>query len=482
MWNIFLHACLRKNNKELNIALVPFVNSCLKSLCIISVFTLSSINTSDAQGISSDELLLDPLDLPTYERQINLVWKPIRDKIATLDNPKYTGQPQAALVNIYIENNSWQLAWEYAKNIRVPVWRAHSLLLIAENQRKKGINTLSNRMLNSALILLRPVHEEDTAPQIFAQAAKAIYDMGDIDALQQFFELVMGKENLLAMAREIYPLLQGEQRDIVLAALARLTLRFEKQDDEESFRLFINMATLGNDLQIDTVQRTSLANAYLVAVERGRRDKLRDVLLEELARNLIFSGQNRLALQVTSQIDDRIIQSKLYATAGRVQAQLTKNIENGGPLLGLADTALLLIKSDESNRRGGEKIDKKLQQQKIENARSWALIEKAQAGLVSDAIRDAERIKDDYQKQRALTLIGLVLAEQEDYDAVRDLLPKIDDSNFRLSLHLGLVDSLEDDKNAVTDLLLEGLAPTNFNPAKFGLSATDIIVSVADAG
>ncbi|MCH9845750.1 MAG: hypothetical protein K0U39_09620 [Alphaproteobacteria bacterium] len=487
MWNIFSPVCSRKNNirrnhssniapfivlliARLNIAQLNIATLILpKMLVIISIFSLHCVSIAYAQSISSDELLLDPRDLPTYERQINLAWKPIRDKIATLGDPKYTGQPQAALVNIYIENNSWQLAWEYAQNIRVPVWRAHALLLIAENQRKQGINTLSNRMLNSALTLLRPVHEENTVPEIFSQAAKAIYVMGDITTLQQFFELVMGKENLLLMARDIYPLLQDTQRDIVLDSLTRLSLRFEKQYDEESFRLFIDMAKLGRDLQIDELHRTSLANAYAVSVERGRRDKLRDVLLEELAGNLIFSGQNRLALQVTAQIQNRIIQSRLYATAGRVQAQLTKNIENGSPLLGLADNSLLLIDSDASNRRG-EKIDKKLQQEQVEHARSWTLIEKAQAGLINDAIRDAERIKDDYQKQRALTLIGLVLAEQEDYDALADLLPKVDYANFRLSLHLGMVDSLDDDKDAITDLLLEGLASENFYAPDSGYS------------
>ncbi|MCH9845044.1 MAG: hypothetical protein K0U39_06000 [Alphaproteobacteria bacterium] len=438
-----------------------------KILVIISIFVLYPISVAPirivhAQGISPDELLLDPRDLPTYERQINLAWKPIRDKIATLGDPKYIGQPQAALVNIYIESNSWQLAWEYAQNIQMPVWRAHALLLIAENQRKQGIYTLSNRMLNSALILLRPVHEENTAPEIFAQAAKAIYDMGDIDTLRQFFELVMGKENLLAMARVIYPLLQETQRDIVLDSLTRLIVRFEKQYDEESFRLFINMAKLGEDLQIDDVNRNAMANAYAVSVERARGDKLRDVLLEELARNLIFSGQHRLALQVIAQIDNRIIQSRLYATAGRIRAQITKNVENGGSLLGLASDSLLLVDSEEDNNRRGEKIDKKLQQQQVEHARSWALVEKAQAGLIDDVIRDAERIKDNYEKQRALTLIGLVLADQEEYDALTDLLPKVDYSNFRLSLRLGLVNSLKDDKDAVTDLLLEGLASENF--------------------
>ncbi|MCH9853314.1 MAG: hypothetical protein K0U45_07405 [Alphaproteobacteria bacterium] len=421
---------------------------------------LSSAIDSHAQGISSDELLLDPLDLPTYDRQINLVWKPIRDKIATLDNPQNTGQPQAALVNIYIENNSWQLAWEYAQNIRVPVWRAHALLLIAENQRAQGINTLANRMLNSALILLRPVHEENTAPDIFAQAAKSIHDMGDIDRLREFFELVMGKENLLAMAREIYPLLQPEQRDIVLDSLTRLTLRFEKQYDAESFRLFVNMAKLGEDLKIDAVYRNAMANAYAVTIEQARGDKLRDLQLQELARNLIFAGQHRLALQVIAQIDDRIIQSRLYATAGRVRAQLSNNVENGNPLLGLANDSLLLVDSDASNRRG-EKIDKKLQQQQIDHARSWALIEKAQAGLIDDVIRDAERITDDYQKQRALTLIGLVLAQRQDYDALTDLLPKVNYANFRLSLYLGLVGSSKD-ADAITDLLMEGLASENF--------------------
>ncbi len=455
MWNIFFSVYSGGSEKRQHCA-----NGVLKGRALVFLISLLLTTPAQAQSITSDELLLDPRDLPTYERQINLVWKPIRDKISTLGGSQYAGRPQAALVNIYVENNSWQLAWEYAQNISVPVWRANALLLISNNQRADGISSLANRMLNSALFLLRPVSDDNTAPEVFAQAAKSIFETGDFKLLKEFFDLVEGRENILAMAREIYPLLEEERYSIVLDALARLTLRYEEQYDEESFRFFLDLAKLGEDLGVDEVHRGSISHAYNVSLGRARTDELRDVQLEELARNLVFTGQHRLALQVISQISDRIIQSRLYATAGRVRAQIRKRPEVGSPLLNLANDSLLLLDSDIGNNND-RSIDKEALNQQIEHARSWAMIEKVQANLVDEAIRDAERIDDKYKRQRALALIALVLADSKDYNPIKELVAKVDYANLRLSLYLGLIGSLSE-PNDVTNLLVESLASENF--------------------
>ena len=153
---------------------------------------------------------------------------------------------------------------------------------------------------------------------------------------------------------------------------------------------------------------------------------------------------------------------------GRVRAQIRRRPDVGAPLLNLANDSLLLLDSGIDNNAQLEVNQEELDMQ-IAHARLWAMIEKVQAGLLDDAIREAERIDDDYERQKSLSLIALVLSDLENYEPIKDLVAKVDYANLRLSLYLGLIGSL-DDSDEITDLLVEGLASENFYEEDSGYS------------
>ena len=453
----------------------------LKIISLIIFIYAAILLNANAYGqgtLSSDELLLNPTNLPTFERQTNLIWKPIRDKISTIKDRNLTGRPQVALVNIYVRNNTLQLAFEYTKNILVPVWRAQALLIIADNQLEVGNDALANRMLQSALLHLNNIGDFNQEPEIFGNAALAIVKTGDYNLLRDFFENINHEDNIIAMARATYPKLEPQYQDIVLDALERVSTKFRSQNTPESFDFYLARARLSQTLKIDRLYRESLRIAYNIALlQKDSDNKKSNEQLEQLANNLLAVGQQRLASQVIIKISDRTIQTKLYATAGRVQSQIRENPEAGNPLLNLASDSVFLI--GEQNFLNRKRFNKKETEANKNYAKSWVLIEKVQAGLVAEALRDTDGIEDNYQRQRAIALIALVLTDLEQYDEVQNLLGRIDFANLRLGLFIGLAQSV-DRPNTVTDSLLEALESNNFHESQKGY-APHILGSVLKA-